>query len=107
MDAISMFRDMPGFKQWQGELFQCLPPARVMLWLRRYPYGTTIDGMLPWMGLGRGTKAKRQLDGMLRQLEQQKLAKVVRAGHAEEVRLWASTLVTEAAVLPPQHGEFP
>lgn len=97
MDAVGAFRNPGEFDQWKSMLFHCLPPARVQMWLQRYPYGTTIDGMLPWMGLGRGTKAKRQLDGMLRRLEQQKLAEVVRAGIAGETRLWASTQKPEEA----------
>ena len=43
------------------------------------------------MGLGQGSKAKRQLDGLLRRLEDDGIARVYRAGEKEEVRLWAMT----------------
>ena len=73
---------------WRVEMRTLEPVARLASILVRYPKGTTIDGIQGMMGMGRTQKIRRQLDGMLRELEKSKFAKMYRAGMASEVRLW-------------------
>ena len=85
------FKNHGEYEAWLCALLAMSSEDRPLAYLRRYPHGTTLSGMLPWMGLGQGSKAKRQLDGLLRRLEDDGIARVYRAGEKEEVRLWAMT----------------
>ena len=70
---------------WKSDLRKLSPYARLIEILERYPKGQPIEMIQKLMNIPRTQKAKRKLDGMLRTLETQGKAKLVRSG---DVRLW-------------------
>ena len=73
---------------WRRSLRVLAPRQRLDAILNRYPQGTTMDGIMGMMEIGSSRKVRRQVDGMLRRLEDRGLAVLRRAGPDGQVHTW-------------------